>query len=57
MTTIDNGLTKDQMLGKYEVLGFAFGYTVVKDRETGKKGTLDFGDYNGVRYYYNFQEA
>jgi len=50
-------LTKDQMLNKYEVLGFAFGYTVVKDKDTGKQGTLDFGDRDGIRYYYNFQEA
>ena len=50
-------MTKDEMLAKFEVLGFAFGYTVVKDKDTGKKGTLDFGNWDGVRYYYNFQEA
>jgi len=50
-------MTKDQMLDKYEVLGFAYGYTVVKDKGSGKTGTLDFGNWDGVRYYYNFQEA
>ena len=58
MLTIENdGLTKDEMLSKYEVLGFAYGYSVVKDKESGKQGTLDFDSVNGVRYYYNFQEA
>ena len=53
-------MTKDEMLEKYEVLGFG-GYglalCVVQDKQTGKKGTLDFAPVDGVRYYYNFQEA
>ena len=50
-------LTKDEMLAKFEVLGFAYGMCVVRDKETGKQGTLDFAPVDGVRYYYNFQEA
>jgi len=50
-------LTKEQMLDKFEVLGFAYGLCIVRDKETRKEGTLDFGDRDGVRYYYNFQEA
>ena len=57
MTTIENGLTKDQMLEQYEVLGFALGFCIVRDRQTGKEGTFDFAPHDGVRYYYNFQEA
>jgi len=53
-------MTKDEMLEKYEVLGFA-GYgqslCVVQDKETNNWGTLDFDTRDGVRYYYNFQEA
>lgn len=50
-------LTKDQMLDKYEVLGFAYGMCIVRDKETRKEGTLDFAPVDGTRYYYNFQEA
>jgi hypothetical protein len=49
--------TKDEMLDSFEVLGFAYGLCIVKEKATGKKGTLDFGDVDGIRYYYNFQEA
>ena len=48
-------MTKDQMLDKYEVLGFSFGLCVVKDKETGQSGTLDFTkDPQSERYYYGF---
>jgi len=50
-------LTTDQMLDQFEVLGFAYGLCVVKNKETGKQGTLDFTPVDGVRYYHNFQEA
>ena len=57
MTTIENGLTKDQMLEQYEVLGFALGLCVVRRKSDGKCGSLYFDNLNGVRYYYDFQEA
>ena len=56
MNIID-GMTKDQMLEQYEVLGFALGFCIVRDRQTGKEGTFDFAPHDGVRYYYNFVEA
>ena len=49
--------TKEQMLDKFDVLGFAYGLCVVKEKETGNEGTLYFTNVDGVRYYYNFQEA
>ena len=49
--------TKDELLTKYDVLGFALGLCIVRDKQTGKEGTFDFDARDGVRYYYNFQEA
>jgi hypothetical protein len=49
--------TKDEMLAKFDVLGFAYGLCIVRDKETRKEGTLDFAPRDGIRYYYNFQEA
>ena len=51
-------MTKDEMLEKYEVLGFAAYMCVVKRKSDGVKGTLDFADdpING-RQYYNFVEV
>ena len=57
MTTIDNGLTTNQMLEQYEVLGFAAYMCVVRRKSDGRRGTLDFDAVDGVRYYYNFVEA
>ena len=58
MLTFENdGLTKDQMLSEYTVLGFAMYLCVVERKSYGVRGTLDFTDVAGVRYYYNFQEA
>ena len=50
-------LTKDQMLDEYEVTGFALGMCVVERKEDRVRGTLDFVNVDGVRYYYNFLEA
>jgi len=50
-------LTKDEMLDKYTVKGFAMGWAIVERKEDGVRGSLDFDSHNGVRYYYNFQEA
>jgi len=58
MLTFENdGLAKDQMLEHYNVLGFAMCLCVVERKSDGVRGTLDFADVNGVRFYYNFQEA
>jgi hypothetical protein len=58
MLTFENdGLTKDQMLENYNVLGFAYYLCVVERKSDGVRGTLDFSEVNGVRFYYNFQEA
>lgn len=52
----NDGLTKDQMLQNYTVLGFAHYLCVVERKSDGVRGTLDFTDVDGVRFYYNFQE-
>lgn len=58
MLTFENdGLTKDQMLNEYTVLGFAMYLCVVERKSDGVRGTLDFTDVDGVRFYYNFQEG
>jgi hypothetical protein len=58
MLTFENdGLTKDQMLQHYTVLGFAMYLCVVERKSDGVRGTLDFADVAGVRFYYNFKEA
>ena len=58
MLTFENdGLTKDQMLNEYTVLGFAMYLCVVERKSDGVRGTHDFTDVDGVRFYYNFQEA
>ena len=50
-------LAKDEMLDKYKVLGFAEGWAIVERKEDGVRGSLDFNEHDGIRYYYNFQEA
>lgn len=51
-------MTKDEMLDKYEVLGFAFYFCIVRRKSDGVKGTLDFADdLTHGRQYYNFVEA
>jgi hypothetical protein len=57
MTFENDGLTKDQMLENYNVLGFSHYLCVVERKSDGVRGTLDFSDVNGVRFYYGFQEA
>lgn len=57
LTFESDGLTKDQMLEHYTVLGFAMSLCVVERKEDGVRGTLDFSDVVGVRYYYGFQAA
>jgi hypothetical protein len=53
-------MTKDEMLEKYQVLGFAMGMCIVKDKETGVKGTLYFDDdptFSVPRNYHTFVEV
>ena len=52
-----DAMTKDQMLDQFDVLGFALGMCIVRRKEDGKEGTLDFTAVDGIRYYYNFLEA
>lgn len=51
----DERMTTDEMLDKYEVLGFALGMCIVQRKSDGVKGTLDFD--HAPRFYYNFREA
>ena len=51
-----SGLTKDQMLSEYTVLGFAMYMCVVERKSDGVRGTLDFTDVDGTRLYYDFKE-
>jgi hypothetical protein len=53
----DDMLTKDEMLDMYTVKGFAMGWAIVERKEDNVRGTLDFDNHNGVRYYYNFTEV
>lgn len=50
-------LTKDEMLADYTVLGFSLGMCVVERKEDRVRGTLDFSNVDGVRYYHNFVEV
>jgi len=50
-------MTKDRMMEQFIVLGFMLGMCVVERKEDGVRGTLDFVNVDGIRYYYNFQEA
>ena len=54
---VEEMLTKDEMLDKYIVKGFAEGWAIVERKEDGVRGSLDFNEHDGIRYYYNFQEA
>jgi len=47
-------MTKEEMLNEYEVLGFAYGYVLVKRLSDGVRGTLEFD--HSPRIYRNFQE-
>jgi len=42
-----------ELSGQFEVLGFAAPFVVVKDKITGKKGSLMFT--HQPRFYFNFQ--
>ena len=50
-------MTKEQMLEQFTVLGFYLGMCMVERKEDGVRGTLDFVNVDGVRYYYNFWEV
>ena len=39
----------------FEVLGFAAPYVIVRERATGKKGSMEFQ--HSPRFYFNYQEA
>lgn len=44
---------KDELRGQFEVIGFAAPYVIVKERKTGKKGSLEFQ--HSPRLYFNWQ--
>lgn len=46
--------TEELRLSKWEVIGFAAPYVIVQDRDTGKKGTLEFQ--HSPRFYWGYQE-
>ena len=50
-------LTTAEMQEQYEVLGFAYGYCIVKRKADGSEGTLSFKRVDGIRYYYDFLGA
>jgi hypothetical protein len=50
-------MTKEEMLKRYEVLGFALGYCIVRDKASGQEGTLEFYQQGDTRYYHHFQSA
>ena len=45
---------KDQLRGDFEVIGFAAPLIVVKERKTGKLGSLEFQ--HSPRFYFNWEE-
>jgi hypothetical protein len=48
----DNVFNTQEMSAKYEVIGFMAPFCVVKDKATGKKGSLEFQ--HDPRFYFNF---
>ena len=48
------GYTREEMQAEFDVLGFAYGYCVVKRKADGREGTLSFKAIDNVRYYYDF---
>jgi hypothetical protein len=46
--------TSDQVRERFQVLGFLAPFVVVRDRTTGKKGSLEF--VHSPRFYFNWQE-
>lgn len=43
-----------QLTEEFEVIGFLAPFVVVKNRKTGKKGSLEFQ--HSPRYYYSYKE-
>ena len=58
---VSTDMTKEQMLEQFDVLGFAYGWAIVRRKSDGVEGTLDFytddSQLPWTRYYHNFQEA
>lgn len=48
-------LTTDEMRAKYEVIGFGMGFCVVRRKEDGVRGSLDFQ--HNPRFYFDFSEG
>jgi hypothetical protein len=52
-------MNTEEMCAQYEVLGFGYGYCLVRRKSDGVRGTLEFnhGTPTNPRIYTNFQEA
>ena len=52
-------MNTEEMCAQYEVLGFGYGYCLVRRKSDGVRGTLEFnhGTPTNPRVYTNFQEA
>ena len=48
------GYTREEMQAEFDVLGFAYGFCVVRRKADGREGTLSFKAIDNVRYYYDF---
>jgi hypothetical protein len=46
--------TKDEVLERWEIIGFMAPFVVVREKATGKKGSLEFS--HMPRFYFNYQE-
>jgi hypothetical protein len=49
-----NVWSTDELSTRFEVIGFMAPYCVVKDRQTGKKGSVQFQ--HSPRFYFNYVE-
>ena len=56
LTFEQDGLTKEQLLEQYNVVGFSHNLCIVERMSDGVIGSFDFCDVAGTRYYYDFRE-
>jgi hypothetical protein len=45
--------TTQELVEKYEVIGFGYGHVAVMDRKTGQEGSFNFGGH--PRMYFDFK--
>jgi len=56
LTFEQDGLTKEQLLEQYNVVGFSHCLCIVERKSDGVIGSFDFCDVAGTRYYYDFRQ-